>query len=63
MTPYTLRAAISAAEEFLKRAKDARSTIVKEKWGEGWVGNKETAAAKRASMDLTRALADMRRSS
>lgn len=65
MTPTTLQAAICAAEEFLRRAK-----AVEAKAGElcgrkvliEIVPGRHSAAAKRASLDLTRALADMRRS-
>jgi hypothetical protein len=61
MTPETLLIAIEEATRFLKAAKEARKSIVHKPWGADFEGNKSTAAAKRASMDLTRALADMRR--
>jgi hypothetical protein len=61
MTPKTLIAAIDEATRFLKAAKSARQSIVVKEYGNDFDGNKSTAAAKRASMDLTRALADMRR--
>jgi hypothetical protein len=57
MNRETLRAAILAAEKFVERAEDARKEPI------GWaiVGTKQSAAARRASMELTRALAEMRR--
>ena len=58
MTPLALKEAISEAERFLRAAKVARSAFNED----GWVVNKSaTAAAKRASLDLTKALAAMRR--
>lgn len=59
MNNKTLRNAIKEAKRFLA----ATDAIVWEDRGEfSFSPTKETAAAKRASMDLTRALADMRRS-
>jgi len=59
----TLQAAISEAERFLARAK----LVVKKYEGnkveqQGWLSDypKEQAAVTRASMDLTRSLADLR---
>lgn len=51
---------IAEAERFIQKAKVARDAIKnrEEKWH---TYPKETAAAKRASMDLTRALAEFRR--
>ena len=46
--------AITEAERFLEKARAARSDLDS-------YGNAKTAAAKRASMDLTRALAVFRR--
>jgi hypothetical protein len=45
---------ITAAEAAIKRIREDRLALIS--------GSKETAAANRASMDLTRALATMRRS-
>ena len=56
MNTDTLNKAISEAKRFIKAAE----RVEFDRWGFG--NCKETAAAKRASMDLTRALADMRRS-
>ena len=53
-----LNNAIYEAERFLVRAKAARKMLTMTSWARG--GCKETGAVKRASMDLTRALADMR---
>ena len=46
--------AITEAERFLEKARSARRDFDE-------FGNMKTAAAKRASMDLTRALAEFRR--
>ena len=64
MTPDTLQAAVRAAEEFLRRAKTVPTETITSRGGKPWrvvTGGKQSAAAKRASLDLTRALADMRR--
>ena len=54
MNAKTLINAISEAERFLRLAGRAQATVED-------YPIKTTAAAKRASLDLTRALADMRR--
>ena len=60
MNAETLNAAIREAERFLKAAKAAKIDLA----SEGSItGTKTSGAAKRASLDLTRALADMRRPS
>lgn len=51
--------AISEADRFLKSAKIALKEIKKD---EHYYGGKYTASAKRASMDLSRALSDLRNS-
>lgn len=75
MNERTAREAIGAAERFVELAKaaliesDRQWAAHKEylksvgvDWPEKyWHGGKHAAAAKRASMDLTRALAEMRR--
>ena len=48
----------SKAEEFLRRLKIARAKIQNTEY---FSSSKETAALKRSSLDLTRALAEMRR--
>lgn len=55
----TYEAAISEAKRFIKAAEAAHKRITAEKLVT-ITGCKETAAAKRASMDLSRALADLR---
>jgi len=52
--------AIKEAQRFIAKASEAHNRIVDDSMAE-ISGSKETAAARRASMDLTRALADMRR--
>ncbi len=64
MTPATLAAAVQAAQKFLRRAKLVPTETVTSDVGKPWVSlpiSKHVAAAKRASPDLTRALADLRR--
>jgi len=62
-----LQTAIQEAERFLDRARTAYTGFVWQDYRSGiggfWVHDHapDTAAAKRASMDLTRALADLRR--
>jgi hypothetical protein len=65
MTPDKMRAAMREAERFLRLAREAFKSgpLTRENGGEWFNPSKETGAVKRASMDLTRALADMRRPS
>ena len=59
MKKQTLEQCIKEAERFIERVKKLQSVNT----GTGddfWWNNKEQAAVKRASMDLTRALADLR---
>lgn len=58
MNDETLNAAVAEAKRFLARAKAVQQLSD----GRRYIGGKETAAARRSSMDLTRALADLRRS-
>ena len=51
--------AIAEAERFISRAKKAQEVIADNSMA--IYGCKETAAAKRASMDLTRSLAEFRK--
>ncbi len=53
-----IKLAIAEAERFVEKAKCARDALRSEE--EGFFNSKSFAAAKRASMDLTRALAKMR---
>ena len=72
MDKKKLDVAIEEAERFLKKAKDLRDLTIndekriktaKEKGEYYWGSNnpKESGAVRRASMDLTRALANLRR--
>jgi len=71
MSPADVKAAIVEAERFIARAKQLLATDVTEwegsalvlrKWHGGSLSaGKQTAAVRRASMDLTRALAEMRK--
>jgi endonuclease YncB( thermonuclease family) len=54
-----LRNAVEEAKRFIERAEAVELTVKKDKWGRYDYG-KCTAAAKRASMDLTRALVRVR---
>lgn len=56
-----LGAAIDEAKRFLAHAEAARSRLLSDDLV-SLTGSKETGAARRASMDLTRALSDLRRS-
>ena len=53
-----LSAAIEEAERFVKKAKEARKELQTSEWTHQTV---HYASAKRSSMDLTRVLADVRR--
>ena len=59
MKAHTLDVAISEAKRFLEKARLCKKTECKHEFGSHFDG-KEAAAVKRSSMDLTRALADMR---
>lgn len=57
MNARTLKAAITEAERFLDLARELQS-----EFANGYYhGSKVSGATRRASMDLTRALADLRR--
>lgn len=53
--------AMLEAKRFLEKAKEELEEIHREMPHELIVGTKRSAAVRRASMDLTRALADLRR--
>lgn len=55
MTPETIKTAVAEAKRFIAAAKRLEAT------DQVWSNPKESGALRRASMDLTRALADMRR--
>ena len=59
MEKKTLDAAIKEAERFIERAKACKKTAQPYDFGV-WFKQKESAAVKRSSMDLTRTLADLR---
>lgn len=67
MNPDSLTAAIAEAERFIERASAARDAFQWQKFNNGSGGywnNSNTvlsASARRSSMDLTRALAEIRR--
>jgi len=54
-----LERSIVEAERFIKKAKEAQQVLIDDKWA--WARSKETASAKRASMDLTRELVNVRK--
>lgn len=58
MISQNIDEAVAEAKRFLKRAKELKEIASKENW---WHA-KESGALRRASMDLTRALAKMRKS-
>jgi hypothetical protein len=61
MNPRTLKAAITEAERFLRLAHELQEQAEHTDWI--YVqGTAASGATRRASMDLTRALADLRRS-
>ena len=60
MTEESIKRAIEEADRFLRAAKSAQKRIRDDKFAL-ISGSKENGAAKRASLDLTRALAEMRR--
>lgn len=61
ITDQTLDAAVDAANRFLERAQDLRVRMIDDNVDPSITPTKESGAVRRASMDLTRALADLRR--
>ena len=61
MTLETLNTAIAEAKLFIKRAEEAKKRNFNGRGENVLWCSKESGAAKRASMDLTRALAAMRK--
>lgn len=62
MNELTVKAAKLHAQRFLSRVKDLESKMETEaEPGVLFYGSKETAALRRSSLDLTRALANLRR--
>ncbi len=58
LTNEKLSEAILEAERFIAKAQKAQLAIIDNKWAV--YGSKETGAVRRASMDLTRTLAELR---
>ena len=56
-----LSESIAEANRFIEKAKLAQLVLIENKYA--WSGTKETGAAKRASMDLTRSLVTVRKPS
>lgn len=55
---------IDEARRFIDKAKKAQRRLINDKVDKNWgpiCGTKETGAARRASLDLTRILAELRR--
>lgn len=61
MTQAQVKIAVAEAERFLDRAKVVLGQLSAERYDLSWTPAKERAALRRASLDLTRALAQMRR--
>lgn len=61
MTDEKLLAAIHEAKRFIAKATEARKALIADDL-KRITGCKETGAARRASLDLTRALAELRKS-
>jgi len=63
MNIKTVRNAVAEAERFLERAKEVEKKVKEYPDCDGYIFFvcKETAALKRASMDLSRALTELRR--
>lgn len=58
MNPESLMSAIQEAEHFIQKARDLKDAIIlKDRWHPA----KESGACRRASLDLARALAEMRK--
>jgi hypothetical protein len=61
MTDDKLKAAQAEAERFIAAARTLRARRKKDEWLSDWQGCRESGACRRASLDLTRALAGLRR--
>lgn len=65
MNAQSVQDAMEAATTFLKKAENVLDEVERRKGDKGYssvfYGSKETGALRRASMDLTRALADLRK--
>ena len=56
-----VRNAVAEAERFLERAKEVETEVIYPDYPDYRGGTKRTASLKRASMDLSRALTELRR--
>lgn len=61
MTDEKITEAIAEAKRFIHRAEVLQARRKKDTWLKQWDASREGGACRRASMDLTRALADLRR--
>lgn len=61
MTPETIRKAADAAKEFLARCKPVLGSTRKHQYGEWLNTGKDTGALRRQSLELSRALSEMRK--
>lgn len=61
LTEKRLDEVLEECKRFEERAKEVRRLILKGKGLLIWAGCRETGACRRASLDLSRALADLRR--
>jgi len=59
MSPTLLRVAIGEAHRFIARAEAAKQRLERDE--NAYFGSPQTAAVKRASMDLTKVLAEIRK--
>ena len=59
ITYKKLDEAVKECNRFIKKARKAKTRLLNDKFAE--YGCKETSAVRRASMDLTRALAELRK--
>lgn len=58
MTPETVKKAVAEAKEFQRRA---TAFLAAKKDGHAWMGSREGGSLRRQSMELTRALSEMRK--
>lgn len=56
----SIDAAVAEAERFIVRAKALKARRKKDEWLSEWQGCKESGALRRASLDLSRALTNLR---
>ena len=61
MRAENIEAAVAEAKRFIARAEALKARRKKDEWLHDFQGCKESGAVRRASLDLTAALADMRK--